>query len=66
VMGVIIVNLEGVPIYSSLSAEETTNWAAHLSQVGGERDCASFLVLGLTVVIYIVPLSRSSLQRQEE
>ena len=32
-MGVIIVNLEGVPIYSSLSAEETTNWAAHLSQV---------------------------------
>merc|ERR1719183_2566198 len=33
VMGVIIVNLEGVPIYSSLSAEETTNWAAHLSQL---------------------------------
>jgi hypothetical protein len=34
VKGVLIINLEGVPIYSSLSAEETTQHAALLSQVG--------------------------------
>ena len=36
VKGVVIVDNAGVPIYSSLSAEETTDYAAHISQLASK------------------------------
>ena len=36
VKGVLIVDTSGVPIYSSLSAEETTDVAAHISQLASK------------------------------